>query len=142
MSANEQANFFRIQISNNKEQLALNSLNLLQQGKASSIAGISKETGAKKEEVASLINGLIKKDLLVVSDAGSGEIVKFNTEGKKAIGIGFCNNECTITLVDFDGNVKEKEHFEIDLLKSWKGRNKEVQEIADQIGQTLKVQKY
>lgn len=134
MSTKDQVNFFKIQATGHKEHLTLNILSLLQSGKALSIEGISKETGANKDEVANLINELIKKELLAVSGGDSGEVVKFNSGFKNVVGIGFCGGECTVTLMDLEGNVKEKEHFTIDLFKSWKGRNREVVGIAEEIG--------
>jgi predicted NBD/HSP70 family sugar kinase len=76
--------------------------------------------------------------MLKISGAGEAGSVKFNADNKKVLGVGFKDGETILVVMDLAGRVVDKEDIKVAGFKKWKGRNKEVEGLVDQIGQESK----
>ena len=132
-------NSFRICPGSEEEQITLNIFELLKQRKTLSVGEIKKERGIDKEVAANYINECVKKGMLKISGAGEAGSVRFNAENKKVVGIGFEDDEAILVVMDLAGRVIDKEDIKVASYKKWKGRNKEVEGLVDQIKQETKL---
>ncbi|MGD2279398.1 MAG: hypothetical protein PVH45_04830, partial [Candidatus Omnitrophota bacterium] len=131
-------NSFRICPGSEGEQITLNIFELLKKEKTLSVGEIKKERGIDKETAANYINECVRKGMLKISGAGEAGSVKFNADNKKVLGVGFKDGETILVVMDLAGRVVDKEDIKVAGFKKWKGRNKEVEGLVDQIGQESK----
>ncbi|MFQ5952946.1 MAG: ROK family protein [Candidatus Omnitrophota bacterium] len=134
------AQFFRICPGSEGEQMALDVFELIKQKKSFSPSDIEGKRGVSKKAAADYINACVKKDLLKISEAGKKSLLKFNDVEKKVLGIGFGDDECILIAMDLAGNITARDFIKIDLYRKWKGKNKEVEALVEQIRQGTKLQ--
>ena len=125
--------FFSVSPESGQVQVNLKVFDILKNNTALSVSDIAKQLGMSEDAVAGYINSCVKKDLLRISGAEKGALVEFTSGRKKALGVGFSNDECVLTVMDLGGKIISKEHIRIDPIVKMKGRVKEIKEIVESI---------
>ena len=125
---------FTVNTMTEKNQLGAGVFNVMKKENFLSIKGIADKASVPGQSVAEYISACVKKDLLQLSSSPKGDIVKFNEKYGTVLGIGFSGAKCFMSAMDLGGNVVSKENTEIGLLAKWKGKNKEVAALVDEIG--------
>ncbi len=124
---------FNIQPADGNMRMALQVFNLLKEKKDVSAAGVSNLAGVSEEFANAFVGTCIKEDLLNMSGSNPDGMIGFNAGGTKVLGVGFSRGKCLLTVSDLSGNILEKEKIGIDLLLSFRGKNKELKEIIGSI---------
>jgi glucokinase len=134
------AQAFRIYPASEKEQTALNIFELLKKDKSFSLKKVKGGKGVDKSLAAEYINAWVKKDLLEISGTGKEGLVRFNADSKKVLGVGFGYDECIISVMDLAGKVISKESVGISSFRKWRGKNKEAENLVNEIKSGTKTQ--
>lgn len=113
--------------------------NLIKHESTLSISGISQKTSIPGEIVADYINSCVKKNTLRISSGSKSELVKFNENFGKLLGVGFGDSKCFLTVVDLAGNVIAKETIEVGGFSAWRGKNKEINALIAAIEDKTKM---
>lgn len=129
---------FTVNVPAERSQLGISVFNVIKHENALSVADIAERAAMPGERVAELINACVKKDLLKISDGAKGGLVKFNDKCGQLLGIGFSGKECILTIMDTAGNVLGKDTIEISAFCNWKGKNKEIHTVVDEIKKRAK----
>ncbi len=132
---------FTINAPTEKTQLGVSIFNLIKHESALSVVGIAERAAMPGERVADFINACVKKDLLKISSGAKGELVKFNDKYGQILGVGFSGKECIMTVMDAAGNILGKDKIEIGTFCNWKGKNKEINALVDEIKKCAKFKK-
>lgn len=125
---------FTVNTMTEKAQLGAGVFNVIKKENSLSIKGIAEMASVPGQAVAEYINTCVKKDLLQLSSSPKGDIVKFNEKYGTVLGIGFSGAKCFAYAMDLGGNVVFRESTEIGILAKWKGKNKEIAALIDEIG--------
>ncbi|MFH1846368.1 MAG: ROK family protein [Candidatus Omnitrophota bacterium] len=125
---------------NDRALTSLNIYHILKTETISSVPAISKKTGLSEDVVAEYVNLYIKKDLVVIDGKRSSKnILKFNKDNKKFLGIGFSSKACYLTVIDLAGDIVSRERIKIPSLCDMKGRVRDVKRIIDEIENETKL---
>lgn len=125
---------FTVNTMTEKAQLGAAVFSVIKKENSLSIKGIADKASVPGQAVADYINTCVKKDLLQLSSSPKGDIVKFNEKYGTVLGIGFSGGACFASAMDLGGNILFTEKTEIGLLSRWKGKNKEIGALIDEIG--------
>jgi len=128
--------FFKIRPETGREQTILDVFSQLKKG-ADLFQGMTKEPDIAGDFIRDYLDICVKKGLLKTSGPVDKRGFEIDKEYTKVLGIGFRGKQCFLTVMDFGGNVVEKESIQIDLLLKGRGKNKDISGIVREIaGQT------
>ncbi len=127
--------FFRISPENDDDRFRLDIFDVLKKERDLSISGILEKTGKPGRAVDEYVNSCAGKGLLKISRSDRGDMVEFNVGSKKVLGVGFVGEESVLTAMDLGGNITAAEKIGIGPFLKLKGRNKDIKDIVDKIGE-------
>ncbi|MBU1656674.1 MAG: hypothetical protein KKB12_00745, partial [Candidatus Omnitrophica bacterium] len=133
-----EARLFKFRPETEKEQMVLDMFHLFNGKKVFSktnLAGIN----VPSEFIEQYLDLCEQKKLLMPYGDAANDMLTFNAEERKILGIGFRDARCFLTVMDMGKNIVARESIEVDQLMKGKAKNKDISNIIRDIGRKTRL---